>query len=82
MKKIFFAKRGNFFTKEFNQVEKGETFSWRNFPKKKVVKRNCFFDFSFFDEKFDKEKTGDEKGGMNEKEREVEKIINFGVICF
>ena len=50
--------------------------------KKKKSKKKLFFDFSFFDEKFDKEKTGDEKGGMNEKEREVEKIINFGVICF
>ena len=63
-------------------MEKGETISWRNFQKKKSSKKKLFFDFSFFDEKFDKEKTGDKKGGMNEKEREVEKIINFGVICF
>ena len=34
MKKDFFAKRGNFFTKQFNQVEEGETFSCRNFQKK------------------------------------------------
>ena len=72
--KRFFSQREETFSpNNITKVEEGETFSWRNFPKKKKVKRNCFVDFSFFDENFDKEKTGDEKGGMNEKEREVEK---------
>ena len=41
------SKRGNFFPKQFNQVERGRNISWVNFQKKKVSKKKLFSDFSF-----------------------------------